>query len=713
MGKNNIKTLQQYIKIYGFRYVMLYIYRKMTDEPDIDYMTWISEKEKKQEELEPLVYCPLISVVVPIYNVEEDQLIECIESVVGQTYQNWQLCLVDDCSTDVHVKEVLKRYENHPQIVIQYRKENGHISRCTNTGISVAEGEYIGFLDCDDYLSENALYEVVKCLNQDASLDFIYSDEDLVTVDGKTRIAPILKPDWSPDKYLSHNYTNHFSVYRAAIVKKIKGLRPEYDGSQDYDFVLRFTEHTKAVAHIPQILYHWRVRPESVASGNNVKPYVFDASKRALEDTIKRRKWKAKIEYVDTVRQWNVIYDITKHWKVSLCISSSNASTLLQKCLKSIKEHTTYKNYEILVCSNQNSDKEEKIYQQLATEYNFCYIVLEGEFSLARSWNNLAKYATGDVFVYLHDDVEVMEEKWLERMLGQLEQQDIGAVGGKMLYPGGKIIQSIGMAVGASGPITLCRQIGAFCNLQDGVVNNFTGVSDGCFMVTKEKFLQVEGFRTDCVTRYTELDFFYRLIGKGYRNVYRPDVIMLHQELGRRETEKNADEKNIRKHKDIEEFCKKNEIVKKSDSYYSSGFSQVFGKFMIDKVTSTTTSDITAFQKRVEVEWNYEINIMQDNQGRIAVYGFAWAKKCRRSLTDTLWIQLTGEDGHAVYIKTRKEYRGYISKQEKKENGTVWSGFLGSGKPELRKQKYHISLIVVKRVQKKVYCGRITEYVNG
>ena len=218
---------------------------------------------------------PLVSVIINFYN-SEKYLSETIDSLISQTYDNWELCLADDKSTWDNVRETLEKYEDHPKIKIVYRKENGHISEATNSALSVASGDFVGLLDCDDLLTPNALYEVALKLNENRDLDFIYSDEDKVDDDGNNRHMPHFKPDWSPDTLMSNMYTCHFTVYRKSLVEKVGGLRTECNGSQDYDLALRIMDETTPdkISHIAKILYHWREREESTSGNATVKPYV-------------------------------------------------------------------------------------------------------------------------------------------------------------------------------------------------------------------------------------------------------------------------------------------------------------------------------------------------------------------------------------------------------------------------------------------------------
>lgn len=311
--------------------------------------------------------------MVPVYNVLDKQLEECVESVCNQIYDNWELVLVDDCSTWESVRTTLDKYKDNPKIKVIYREENGHISRCTNTALENATGEFVAFLDCDDVIRKNALYEVVKALNENRDLDFIYSDEDKIGDNGKHRHTPHFKPDWSPDTLMSHMYTCHFGVYRKSIADEIGGLRVGYEGAQDYDFILRFTEKTDRIAHIPKILYHWRERKESTAVSPEAKPYILEAAKKCKDDAIARRGLNAQTEYIKEIYQYRIKYLPTGNPLVSIIVPSKDNYEVLSRCISSLVELTSYKNYEIIIVDNGSNEQNKSSYQMLADKYSARY----------------------------------------------------------------------------------------------------------------------------------------------------------------------------------------------------------------------------------------------------------------------------------------------------------------------------------------------------
>ena len=668
---NKVKDLFSLYKKYGWDYTCNTICRKLRNGRSNDYGLWLKYGEKKVQE-QSLQHNPMISVVVPVYNVKEEQLVDCIESVRAQTYSNWELCLVDDASTMESVREVLKRYEGQEKIKIVYRKENGHISRSTNDGIAVAEGEFIGFLDCDDFLTDNALYEMAYLLNERPELDFIYSDEDLVTEDGQTRFSPIFKPNWSPDTYLSHNYTNHFSVYRASIVKKIEGLRVGYEGSQDYDFVLRFTEHTSSdkIAHIDKVLYHWRVRPESVASGNDAKPYVFDAAKRATEDAIQRRNLQAVLEYEEFTRQYNVVYQVEEEPKVSIIIPLCNNGKWYEKTIQIIKTNTNYNNYEILMINCFGMDKKEA--QDIAEKYHCKYIEFQENYHYAKMCNLGLQQCEGEYVIFLSDLVEVQSPDWIRRMVGHCRLDYIGAVGAKVIYPNRKYIHSFGVEFVGNRFSYVRNHYLNEKNLSVSLNSNFLSVSEHCYMIKKSIFTKYGLFDEEYKNRYAVYELCVRLFEHGLYQVSRPDIKVTLLKLDNlTEYRTEIDISSLRK------FLKKykNSLEKKylHNKNYSAVIPLVFAK---------ETRIYTHIPNKVRnCEWleepYYELKAAWGN-GLLQLFGYLFSEKRKRTLLDQIWLKIRFEDGQEIYVQALKEYLGGFDSIEYDKIGAKWSGFFAS-----------------------------------
>lgn len=544
-----------------------------------DYEKWITEIENAETYDETFDYNPKISILVPVYNVLDKHLIPCIESVINQVYTNWELCLADDASTWESVRETLKKYENHDKIKVVYRSENGHISRCTNSALDVATGEYVAFLDCDDVLRPNALYEVIKKLNENSTYDLVYSDEDKIDDDGKNRHMPHFKPDWSPDTLMSHMYICHFSVYRAEIARKIGGLRAGYEGAQDYDFALRFTEQTDRIAHIPKILYHWRERVESTAVNPDAKPYILEAAKKSKMDAVERRGLKAEYEHIDIMHQFRVNYISQYNSKVSIIIPSKDNFDILSRCLRSIVDKTLYKNYEIVVVDNGSNDENRNKCVRLIQELGVSarYIYEKATFNFSYMCNKGAGEADGELLLFLNDDTEVIDGEWLQRMVGHAELSHAGAVGAKLLYPESKEIQHVGVINIANGP---CH---AFAGMSDEPIYyfgrnrldyNYVAVTAACMMIGADKFRLVGGFNEDLAVAYNDVELCFRLVEHGFYNVVRNDVKLYHYESVSRGDDRVSQEKMVRLMNEQNKLYSLHPSLAKEDPFYNSNLTQ-------------------------------------------------------------------------------------------------------------------------------------------
>ena len=659
MVLKKITEVYQLFKAYGAGYSINRMYQRMLNGQKDYYKFWI-EKNEIQDPFCILEYCPQISVVVPVYNVKEEQLIACIESVMEQTYENWQLCLVDDASTMSCVREVLQKYENIEKISILYRKENGHISKCTNDGISKATGEFIAFLDCDDFLAENALFEVAKKINENPKLDFLYSDEDLVSEDGKIRHTPIFKPDWSPDTYLSHNYTNHLSVYRASIVKELGGLRSECNGSQDYDFVLRFTEKTSndRIAHIPKVLYHWRVRPESVASGNDAKPYVFDAAKRATLDAIKRRNCYADVAYIENVRQYNLVYKNQEKPLISIVVCTQKTTETLDNILQEICKKTEYKNYELIILDNSTEIVEKKL---LAEKYHAQYINCETLHEISgKDYNNAIKVCQGNYIVFLQENTEIMNSQWLNLMLGHSYQKHIGVVGGKTLYPNKKFIDNIGYFLMNGKFVKIYNHIRNLDSLQAGVNNNFLIVSDTCYMISKNN-IEKYGYFNESLNGFDVFaELCMRFYQNGLYNVYRPDVCMAVKYIEKQNIESISEYLKMK----YPQFCD-------NDPFYNQNFSQVL-PYQVDSILDIKEA-FTKKRKKINMTYTWNAQI----RNHVLCFKGNIIGNKKRTFLDQVWIRIISTSGKEVYARTNKEYLGGYERKKDNNNGRKWSGFSG------------------------------------
>ncbi len=529
-GKKAVKILKKkgIVGLYyslNYRYVTVPEFKKQFEK----WQLWEKETLKK-EPTRSFDYRPLISIIVPVYNVAGRILEECIESVLNQSMDNWELCIADDASTEKEVKTTLKKYENHPKVKIIYREKNGHISNASNSAIALSSGEYIAFLDCDDILSKNAVYEMTRKLNENKKYDFIYSDEDKIDEDGRLRHTPHFKPDWSPDTLLSHMYTCHFAIYRKKIAEETGLLRAGYEGSQDYDFALRFTEKTDQIGHIPKILYHWRERKESTSVDPEAKPYVFEATKKAKMDAMARRGIKASLEKIEDTYQYRIVYAVEGNPLISIVIVSGDCPAVLIKCLKSLVLKTEYKKYEIIIIDNSKNKENKNIYKKICRKYHAGY--LYGRKNNKGELYNLA-YKSGKIkgsyFLFLEDSIEIKNGIWLERLLGQAIQKHTGIVGAKLVTSGrAERIISAGVITQKEKPRHIFHGMSdhaAYYFSRNRMEYNYAAVSGKCMMVSRELFETLGGFNEKFLYYY-DVELCYHAMKYGYFNVIRNDAVL-------------------------------------------------------------------------------------------------------------------------------------------------------------------------------------------
>lgn len=489
--------------------------------------------ERLQRELEGLKARPLISIIMPVYNVERRWLEKAIGSVLAQAYPDWELCIADDASTEPHVREVLSFYEGQDsRVKVKYLDGNLGIAGATNKALSLATGGFIGLLDNDDELAPEALLAVAKLLDRHPDADMVYSDEDKITVDGK-RCQPFFKPGWSPDLLLCHMYTCHFGVYRRSIMEKIGGFRQGFEGSQDYDFVLRFTEETDRVYHIPEVLYHWRIIPGSTADSYDVKGSD-DASLRALSEAAGRR-YAGSAERGIWPGTFRVRRPLEEGHRVSIIIPTRDRARLLKKCVDSIRRTADYPAYEILVVDNRSVEAAtRKLLEEIAGTGGCRVLSYDAPFNYAGINNMAAREAAGDVLLFLNNDTEVVSREWLVPMLELATRSDVGAVGAKLLFED-DTIQHAGILLGAGGIANHAfyrhpagRE--SYFNQAD-TIRDCSAVTGACMMTRKELFHEAGGFdEANCPIAFNDVDYCLRLRERGYLIVYTPHAVLYHYE---------------------------------------------------------------------------------------------------------------------------------------------------------------------------------------
>lgn len=505
--------------------------------PKSNYTLWLSREDKVcfNSNHKKNMIRPKISIVVPCFNTPKKYINPLIDSVLDQTYGNWELCLADG-SNDVqkakYIEEVSKREKR-----IKYKRiKNKGIVGNTNQALALATGEFIAFLDHDDMLSKYALNEVVKVISEDNNVDLIYSDEDKISDNGKIRQIPFFKPDWSPDLLLGVNYITHFTVARKKLVDEIGGLRDGFDGSQDYDFLLRITEKTNRIKHIPKILYHWRLADGSTSKVVSEKNYTDDAGRRALRDAVRRRGIKAEVlEIKDRPTNYRLRYSLPKKQPlVSIIIPFKDKSDLLKTCIDSILGKTTYNNYEIILISNNST--EEKTHTLLAKyKKNLkCRIFYwDNPFNYSAINNYGRRKSKGEYLVLLNNDTEVITPEWLDELVGVASQKGVGAVGPLLFYPD-KSIQHAGVVLGMTGMaghVFRNRHKDEWTDF--GLTTwprNYLAVTGACLVINTKKYDEVGGLDEKFIVAGNDVALGIKLQENGYRNVYWPFAELIHYE---------------------------------------------------------------------------------------------------------------------------------------------------------------------------------------
>lgn len=450
-----------------------------------------------------------ISILVPLWNNEKEFQIAMLESVMNQTYQNWELCLADGSDeTHSYIGEICKDYaaRSDGRIIYRHLDENGGIAGNTNACLALATGEYVGLLDQDDILHPSVLFEYVKAINEQGA-DYLYCDETTFKgSDINHMLTMHFKPDYAPDNLRANNYICHFSVFRRKLLEEEVLFRPEYDGSQDHDMILRLTDRAEKVVHVPKLLYYWRSHSGSVASGIEAKPYAIDAARRAVAWNLEKHG----LEHfeIESTRAFETIfrirYEILGMPKISVVIINAGTPEELERCKTFVTEMSSYRNYEIIVGDEGLA----------AASY-------PGQMNLG------AQRAEGDYLLFLDSRSEVITADWMEELLMYAQREDVGAVGAKLYHPDDTICHA-GLVLGLGAERTAGRifdgqhrrslgYMGRLCYAQD-----ISAVSGACLMVKRERFVAAGGFDESFANSLYDADFCLKLRERGYLNIFTP-----------------------------------------------------------------------------------------------------------------------------------------------------------------------------------------------
>jgi glycosyltransferase involved in cell wall biosynthesis len=511
-----------------------------------DYTGWIcrydtltdTDREIIKARVKLFPRLPLISVVMPVYNPPVGLLKEAVESVRGQLYPNWELCIADDASTDKDVYELLRFYvDNDFRIKVVFRDSNGHISAASNSALEIASGEYIALLDNDDLLPEHALFYVAEAIITNPDAAIIYSDEDKISMSG-VRINPYFKCDWNPELFLGQNLISHLGVYRTDIVKAIGGFRVGYEGSQDYDLAARVIEQImpSQIIHIPRILYHWRIYPGSTSMGNGEKPYAIVASERAMNDHLYRRGVKGIVKALP-VGSHRLRFDLPEDPPlVSIIIQTRNAVSHIRKCVTSIFNLTSYEKFEILLIDNGSDDPAAlRYFNYLQRNYKNLTVIKDDRlFNFSALNNGAVQQSRGKIIALLHHDTEVITTSWLDEMVSIALQPGVGAVGARLWYYN-NTLEHGGLITGLSGVADCAHkylergQFGYFGRAH--LTQSISAVGGACLVIRKSIYQETGGFdERNLKVEFNDVDFCLRVREAGYRNVWTPYAELYHNE---------------------------------------------------------------------------------------------------------------------------------------------------------------------------------------
>lgn len=546
-----------------------------------DYSSWVAQFdtlssfdiEKIKALGHNLSFKPKISIIVPTYNTPKTFLGEMLDSVVSQTYENWELCIADDASTEPHVAKMLQEYAlRDKRIKVTFRAENGHISNATNSALELATGDWIAFLDHDDLLRPHSLFHVVEAINSNSSAMLIYSDEDKLDEQGR-RCDPYFKSQWNLDLFLSHNMICHFAAYRAERMALLAGMRAGYEGAQDYDLALRFIEGVgpHQVIHIPRVLYHWRRTPSSTSSGPAAKPYAHQAGVRAINDYLQRNKILAEASL--EAHGNRVRYSLPSELPfVSIIMPTRDKLEVLGRCVASILQKTDYRNFELIIVDNGSIEAETKRWlEEAQADARVRVIRDDGLFSFSRINNAAAKEAKGSVLVFVNNDLEVITREWLSELVSICVQDGVGAVGAKLYFPS-ETIQHAGVITGIGGVAGHSHK--GFPRTHLGykhrlmLIQRLSAVTAACLAIKAADFWHVNGFDDDLAVAFNDVDLCLKLDGNGLRNIYTPYAELYHHESATRGYE-DTPEKLERFRREFNQMKRKWGARLTNDPYYS------------------------------------------------------------------------------------------------------------------------------------------------
>lgn len=583
-------------------------------KPQMDYMEWRKDVLPSKEELlrqRNVKFNGKItfSILVPLYNTPIHFLEEMVQSVVEQSYTDWELCMADG-SDEAH-GEVGRWCEEFAEkdARMKYKRlaENRGISENTNACMEMAAGDYIALFDHDDLLAPDALYEVRRAIDEKQA-EIIYTDEDKVNADTTIYSEPHFKSDFNLDLLRSNNYICHFFVVKKSIAEQVGGLRSEYNGSQDYDFIFRCVEQTEKIVHVPKVLYHWRMHENSTAANQQSKLYCYTAGQKAIEAHLKRCGINGEVTMQEHLGFYRVKYPVQGEPLISIIIPNKDEKDTLETCIRSILEKSSYRNFEIIIVENNSVKEETFLYYKKLQEYkkpqeykesqenkesqgnryagSIQIVEWQSGFNFSKINNFGARFANGEYLLFLNNDMEVISADWLEGLLANCQRKEVGITGAKLYYPD-KTIQHAGVIIGLGGIAghAFSRQLGidpgyfarAVCQ------QNLSAVTAACMMVAKKDFEQAGGFDESLAVAFNDVDFCLKIRHQCRKLVvFNPAVELTHYESKSRGAE-DTPEKQKRFHQEIVRFAEKWEDDLKGDTYYNPNLTLIAGDFSLKK----------------------------------------------------------------------------------------------------------------------------------
>jgi len=545
-----------------------------------EYQTWLErhrvsagQLENMREEAQRFTAQPLVSIITPVFNTPVPWLEEAVNSVLAQSYENWELILVDDASTYAETLAALPRIvSSDSRIRFARREERGGISAASNTALAMARGEWVGLLDHDDFIEPDTLFHVVKLLQSHPNADLVYSDEDKLTENGFE--IPSFKPDWSPDFFVSYNYICHFVCLRRELALEVGGFRPEFDGAQDYDLLLRVVERTDRIHHVPRVLYHWRRSKTSTSDNIRRKPLALEAGRRAIEEHLQRRGDPGHVVIDWRTHAYWVKREIRAAEKISIIIPVRDRIELLSRCLESLTTKTRYQDYEIVVVDNDSVSDEARAY---FSRMPHRVLHFPGPFNFSALNNFAVEQTESPWLLFLNNDIEVIDGDWLNAMAEHIQRPKVGAVGARLLNPD-NTIQHAGVVIGVGGiaqhafrgfpaeDLGVCRQL--------QVIRNYSCVTGACLLTRRDVFVEVGGFDEEQLpVTFNDVDFCLKMRRAGYLIVYTPFAKLYHYESGSRRPTVEALETDI--------ICERWSELLKRDPYYNPNLSRERADFSL------------------------------------------------------------------------------------------------------------------------------------